>query len=123
MDSPIGEINPALVAVLAVWLLMLLAAIFSLWQSKYSLICLFTVPVGCLALVACALLFSEVAQLTDLALAQEVANTFHPTKLRATDILLSGLLFLVAFGFSKITEKLEQLELEITEVPPQQQGR
>ncbi|KAJ9472867.1 hypothetical protein DIPPA_21591 [Diplonema papillatum] len=55
MDSPIGEINPALVAVLAVWLLMLLAAIFSLWQSKYSLICLFTVPVGCLALVACAL--------------------------------------------------------------------
>eukprot|EP01064_Diplonema_japonicum_P036085 TRINITY_DN8004_c1_g2_i1.p2 TRINITY_DN8004_c1_g2~~TRINITY_DN8004_c1_g2_i1.p2 ORF type:complete len:136 (+),score=31.42 TRINITY_DN8004_c1_g2_i1:49-408(+) len=105
-------------AILGLWGVMLCFVLYSIASSKYSALALFTVPVGLLSLVVVAIVSSEVAAYTPFGLLDEFAQAFIPAKLKAVDVILSGLLVMVAFGFSSVTGEIDKLTRELLKTTP-----
>eukprot|EP01061_Rhynchopus_euleeides_P011582 TRINITY_DN2113_c0_g1_i1.p2 TRINITY_DN2113_c0_g1~~TRINITY_DN2113_c0_g1_i1.p2 ORF type:complete len:119 (+),score=39.56 TRINITY_DN2113_c0_g1_i1:92-448(+) len=99
--------------VLVLWLLVAFASVFTLLQGRYSFLFAAAVPVGFLSIFLMAIVGRELSSLSGVPALAEFAVVFSPAKLKAVDVLLAGLLVMISFGFSRVTDELDKMSQTI----------
>ena len=95
--------------VLVLWLLVAVVSVFTLLQGRYSFLFAAAVPVGFLSIFLMAVVSRELSDLSGVPALAEFAVIFSPEKLKAVDVLLAGLLVMISFGFSRVTDELDKM--------------
>eukprot|EP01060_Flectonema_neradi_P011778 TRINITY_DN18773_c0_g1_i1.p1 TRINITY_DN18773_c0_g1~~TRINITY_DN18773_c0_g1_i1.p1 ORF type:complete len:122 (+),score=20.97 TRINITY_DN18773_c0_g1_i1:52-417(+) len=106
-------VDAPVLPVLALWCIVLGFAIFNVVTGRFFWLSLFAVPVGFGALFCIAIASAQLSHIVGAEPLAEFAQAFAPSKVKGLDIILGGLLILVAFGFSKLEEAINNLASQI----------
>ena len=114
-------VDAPVLPIVGLWCIVLGFAVFNIVTGKFFWLSLFAVPVGFGALFSIAIASGQISHIVGAAPLAEFARAFSPDKVKGLDIILGGLLVLVAFGFSKLEESIDNLGKQIIGVRRQSQ--
>eukprot|EP01063_Lacrimia_lanifica_P009572 TRINITY_DN1652_c0_g1_i1.p3 TRINITY_DN1652_c0_g1~~TRINITY_DN1652_c0_g1_i1.p3 ORF type:complete len:125 (+),score=36.84 TRINITY_DN1652_c0_g1_i1:63-437(+) len=122
LDGEAAPLDAFAIAIAAVWGALGLLSLATVASNRFAHMSVFTVPLGCISLLLFAVVSHEMAAWTQVPMLVTFSRAFDPSNLKATDVILSGLIMLVAFGFSKVTDEVNKVAVALSMGPQARRG-